>query len=77
MSKELAPRLEKLVSIDDLIPSMAVRMPTRDVIPMAMIEAVRMVLSKFDLIDFAPSLIFSAKFIFLNLFKIIISYPII
>jgi hypothetical protein len=65
----LAPRLEKLVLIDALMPSMAVRIPTREVMPMAMIEAVKTVLNRFDLIDFVPSLIFSAKFIFLNLYK--------
>jgi hypothetical protein len=68
----LAPRLEKLVFIDDLIPSMEVSMPTRAVIPIAMISAVKMVLSRFALIDFVPSLIFSRKFILLDFRKITI-----
>jgi hypothetical protein len=66
----LAPRLEKLVSMDDFIPSIAVRIPTNEVIPMAIIDAVKIVLNKLDFIDLIPSLIFSFKFIFLNLFKI-------
>jgi hypothetical protein len=44
---------------------MAVRIPTKEVIPMATIIAVRTVLSKFALIDLTPSLMFSAKFIFI------------
>ena len=53
---------------------MAVRIPTREVIPMAMIEAVRIVLSKFDLIDLIPSLIFSFKFIILNLIPLSLNF---
>jgi len=58
------------MSMLDFIPSIAVRILTSEVIPMAIIAAVNMVLVRFDFIDFVPSLIFSAKFIFLNLYKI-------
>ena len=47
ISKELTPRFEKLSEIEALIPSIAVSMPTRDVIPIATIKAVRIDLSKF------------------------------
>ncbi len=54
--------LEKLPSIDDFIPSMAVSIPTREVIPMAMIAAVRMVLRRLSLMDLKLSLMLIPKF---------------
>jgi hypothetical protein len=61
MSKELAPRLEKLESTEALIPSIAVRIPTKDVMPIAIMQAVRMVLRRFALMLRIPSLMFSMK----------------
>jgi hypothetical protein len=45
------------------MPSIAVKMPTNEVIPSEIIKAVRMVLNKLLFIDLKPSKTFSFKFI--------------
>jgi len=44
-----------------LIESTAVRIPTRDIIPIAIIRTVRIVLRRFDLIEFREILILSTN----------------
>lgn len=58
---ELAPILLKLLLIENKMVSMAVRIPTRQVIPTAMISKVSKARTKLDLIDRSETLIFSAR----------------
>jgi hypothetical protein len=51
MLNELAPMAEKEEFTERLRESMVVRIPMRAMIPKAMIKTVRIVLSRFDLID--------------------------
>jgi len=53
--------LEKFLLIDDLIPSIAVRIPTKAVIPIEIIKAVITALNIFPLIEVKEIFIFSAK----------------
>jgi hypothetical protein len=63
MVKVLAPiRLKDSVRLF-LMESMAVRMPTRAIIPKAIIKMVRMVLSKFVRMDFKAILTFSKNMV--------------
>lgn len=48
--------------MDDWMPSIAVRIPTREVMPIATIDAVSMVRRRLDCIERIPSLMFSVKF---------------
>jgi hypothetical protein len=59
--KELAPNLLKLSLIENKILSMAVRMPTRQAIPTAMMSRVRKDRKKLDFIDPTASFTFSLK----------------
>lgn len=61
--KVFEPNSAKVLLTDFCIPSTAVKIPTNDVIPIAMIKAVRTVRSTFPLMDRTPSRIFSTKFI--------------
>ena len=60
--KELAPSLLKLSFIENKMLSIAVKMPTRQVIPTAMIINVRHVLIKLVFSDLRANLIFSNVF---------------
>jgi hypothetical protein len=57
----LAPIFAKLLVIEFFIESMAVRIPTRAVIPTAMIRIVRIVRSRFERIDLKAIFKFSLK----------------
>jgi hypothetical protein len=59
-----APILVKLLLIVSFIASMAVRIPTRAMMPMAIISMVSVVLSKLLLTLFKAILIFSKKMLF-------------
>ena len=64
MSKVLAPRLEKLVSIEALRLSIAVSTPTRAIMPKAIMVEVRTVPNLFPLIELTPSRILSLRYIY-------------
>ena len=68
-SKVLAPNPEKLSAICALIPSMAVNIPTKEEIPMAMMAPVKIVRRMFTCTDLVASRIFSIKFIFCPLLE--------
>jgi hypothetical protein len=63
MSKELAPSSEKLSFTEDCMPSTAVSIPTKAIIPTAMMRAVSTVRNIFSRIAPKATLIFSSKFI--------------
>jgi hypothetical protein len=63
ISNELAPKDERLSETEYSIPSIAVRIPTREVMPIAIMHAVSTDRSMFAFTDRRPSLKFSAKFI--------------
>ena len=59
---ELAPNLLKLSLIENSIESMAVKIPTRQVIPTAMISNVSEVLRKLAFKEYSAILMFSERF---------------
>jgi hypothetical protein len=63
MSKVFTPREDKLSVTECSIPSMVVSIPTRAVMPIATIRAVRIDLSIFACMERKPSFIFSRIFI--------------
>lgn len=59
MVNVLAPILVKLLLIEPLIPSMAVNIPTKAIIPKAIMSTVKVVRSNCALMELSASLIFS------------------
>jgi hypothetical protein len=66
MLNVLAPIVVKLLVMESLITSMAVRIPTSALMPSAIIMMVRNVLSDCDLIDSKAILIFSRSKVFMG-----------
>src|SRR6187402_1586911 len=68
ISNTFTPREDKLCDTEYSIPSIAVRIPTREVIPMATMRAVSIDRSKLACTDLIPSLIFSNRFMLNGVF---------
>jgi hypothetical protein len=62
MVKLLAPTSEKLETIEDFILSIAVRIPTSAIMPMAIIKKVKTVRSLLERMALKASVIFNPKF---------------